>query len=148
MAPNSLRSSKTRRALLAFLLVVAEPAGLALVASNLVTTIADRGAAAIAWLVVRLLITGFGAGVGMALWRERPGALKLARWAVGLAFAAIDDHRAHADLASPAASRRPRARDRAVVRLVCGLVLDGRSDSDEFGVNERRARNDGAGTTS
>jgi hypothetical protein len=66
-------------------LVVAEPAGLALVASNLVTTIADRGAAAIAWLVVRLLITGFGAGVGMALWRERPGAMNLARWVVGLA---------------------------------------------------------------
>jgi hypothetical protein len=71
------------------MLVVAEPAGLALVASNLVTTIADRGGAAIAWLVVRLLITGFGAGVGMALWRERPGALNLARWAVGLAFAAV-----------------------------------------------------------
>jgi hypothetical protein len=88
VAPNWLRSSKTRRTLLALVLVVAEPAGLALVASNLVTTIADRGGAAIAWLVVRLLITGFGAGVGMALWRERPGALNLARWAVGLACAA------------------------------------------------------------
>ena len=83
MAPNWPRSSKTRRTLLALVLVVAEPAGLALVASNLVTTIADRGVAASAWLVVRLLITGFGAGVGMALWRERPGALNLARWAVG-----------------------------------------------------------------
>ena len=70
------------------MLVVGEPAGLAFVASNLVTTIADRGAAAIALLVVRLLITGFGAGVGLALWRERPGAMNLARWAVGLAFAA------------------------------------------------------------
>lgn len=88
MAPNWPRSSKTRRTLLALVLVVAEPAGLALVASNLVTTIADRGVAASAWLVVRLLITGFGAGVGMALWRERPGALNLARWAVGLACAA------------------------------------------------------------
>jgi hypothetical protein len=88
VALNSPRSSRTRRTLLALVLVVAEPAGLALVASNLVTTIADRGAAAIAWLVVRLLVTGFGAGVGMALWRERPGAMNLARWAVGLAFAA------------------------------------------------------------
>ena len=88
MVPNSLRSSKTRRAVLAFLLVVAEPAGLAFVASGLVTTIADRGIAAVVWLVVRLLITGFGAGVGMAVWRDRPGANGLARWAVGLIFAA------------------------------------------------------------
>jgi hypothetical protein len=74
--------------MLAFLLVVAEPAGLALVASNLISTIAGRGADAVAWLVVRLLITGFGAGVGMVVWRDRPGAITLARWAVGLAFAA------------------------------------------------------------
>jgi hypothetical protein len=67
-----LRSSRIRRAILAFLLVVAEPAGLALVASNLLTTIADRGAGAVAWLIVRLLIAGFGGGAGMAVWRERP----------------------------------------------------------------------------
>ena len=88
MVLNSLRSSRTKRTVLAFLLVVAEPAGLAFVASSLVTTIADRGIAAVVWLVVRLLITGFGAGVGMAVWRDLPSALTLARWAVGLAFAA------------------------------------------------------------
>jgi hypothetical protein len=85
---NLLRSSKTKRALLAFVLMIGEPAGLAFVASNLVATIADRGAVAVAWLVVRLLITGFGAGAGMAVWRDRPGALILARWAVALLGAA------------------------------------------------------------
>ena len=88
MALNSLPSSRIKRGLLAFVLTIGEPAGLAFVASNLVTTIADRGAAAVAWLVVRLLITGFGAGVGLAVWRDRPRAMTLARWAVALLGAA------------------------------------------------------------
>lgn len=112
MALNSLRSSKTKQAVLAFVLVIGEPAGLAFVASNLVVTIADRGSAAVGWLVVRLLITGFGAGVGMAVWRERPGAMTLARWAVVLSGAAaittlltpIWPHRLPPGLREPAAA--------------------------------------------
>jgi hypothetical protein len=88
--PISNRSQTSRlRPVLALLLIVWEPAGLALVASSLVATLADRGIAAVAWLVARLLVTGFGVGAGMALWRRRPGAMRLTRWAVGLSLCAV-----------------------------------------------------------
>lgn len=78
----------TVRRLLAFLLVVWEPFNLALTAAALLDRLTDRGWPALALLVVRLGVTGFGVAAGRALWSQRPGALTLARWATGLGLGA------------------------------------------------------------
>ena len=132
VVPNLRRSSRTSRALLAFLLVVAEPAGLALVASGLVTTIGDRGALAVAWLVVRLLITGFGAGVGMAPLARASGIGSADAMGRRSGICRHDDHRAHTNLAAPAASRCAGTRHRLVVRVVrCWFAWTIRTTSSE-----------------
>ena len=77
----------TRRTL-AVLLLVWEPATFALAASSLIDRLVDRGVWAVLWLVVRLAVTGVGVAAGLALWKARPGADALARWALGLALAA------------------------------------------------------------
>jgi hypothetical protein len=76
------------RRLLAFLLVGWAPVNLALTASASLDRLTDRGWPAIALLIVRLAITGFGVAAGRALWNDRPGALTLARWATGLSLGA------------------------------------------------------------
>lgn len=71
------------RRLLAFLLVVWAPLNLALSAAALLDRLTDRGWPAIALLIGRLAVTGFGVAAGRALWNHRPGAIALARWATG-----------------------------------------------------------------
>jgi hypothetical protein len=72
------------RKLLAILLLVWEPLNLALAASQTVTTLDQRGWLSIVWLLVRLAVTGVGIAAGMLLWQDRPGAIRLARWAIAL----------------------------------------------------------------
>jgi hypothetical protein len=66
--------------LVAALLVVVEPLTLALAASAALEWLLSRGAIAVAFLLVRLAITGVGMVAGMRLWDERPGGIALARW--------------------------------------------------------------------
>jgi hypothetical protein len=71
------------RRLLVFLLVVWAPLNLALSAAALLDRLTDRGWPAIALLIGRLAVTGFGVAAGRALWNDRPGAITLVRWATG-----------------------------------------------------------------
>jgi hypothetical protein len=75
--------------ILALLLTVAEPVGIAFYASSILTRIIDRGGWAVLLLVVRLAITGVGVGAGLALWHQRPGAAAFARMAVALTAAGV-----------------------------------------------------------
>jgi hypothetical protein len=75
--------------LLAVLLVVVEPAGLALAASGHTARVIDRGGLVVVLLAVRLVITSFGIAAGMALWQHRAAAWTLVRWALGLQLAAM-----------------------------------------------------------
>jgi hypothetical protein len=77
------------RRLLAFLLVAWAPLNLALTAAALLDRLTDRGWPAIALLIGRLAVTGFGVAAGRALWNGRPGAMTLARWATGSSLGAV-----------------------------------------------------------
>jgi hypothetical protein len=70
---------------LSVLLLVWEPLSFALYASGLLTRVVDRGWAALMLLGVRMLATGLGVAAGLALWHDRPGAIPLARLALGAA---------------------------------------------------------------
>jgi hypothetical protein len=74
---------------LSLLLVVWEPVTFGLYASSVVARVPQRGVGAVAWLAARLVIVGIGIAAGLALWNQRPGAVVLARVAVGLSTAAV-----------------------------------------------------------
>jgi hypothetical protein len=76
------------RRLAAVLLVVWEPLALAVAASSWIQALVDRGVAAVAFLVVRLAITGLGMAAGGRLWQGQPGGIALARWSYALQLAA------------------------------------------------------------
>jgi hypothetical protein len=71
------------------LLIVGEPLGLALYASTVLPRILDRGAWAVLLLAMRLGIAAIAVAAGRALWHQRPGAITLARVALGLTGAGI-----------------------------------------------------------
>jgi len=76
------------RRVAAALLVVWEPLALAVAASGSIQVVVDRGAAAIAFLLLRMAITGIGMAAGGRLWQGQPGGIALARWSYALQLAA------------------------------------------------------------
>jgi hypothetical protein len=88
-APGAQPDRRLPLRILALLLTVAEPAGMAFYASSILTRIIDRGGWAVLLLAVRLAITGVGVGAGLALWHQRPGAAAFARIAVALTAAGV-----------------------------------------------------------
>ena len=70
--------------LLAVLLTVGEPLGLASTAARLAPTLGDRGAGVALLLVVRVVVTGFGVAAGLAIVGRRPHAARFAALALGL----------------------------------------------------------------
>jgi hypothetical protein len=65
-------------ALLAVILTVWEPLALALVVAPRLGSIGFYGWPAVALLIARLLVAGLGVAAGIALWRDAPGARRLA----------------------------------------------------------------------
>ncbi len=65
--------------LLIVILLIWNPASLALQASSAVGSIGTRPTLSLFFLTARLLITGVGVAAGMALWQRRPGAVWLAK---------------------------------------------------------------------
>jgi hypothetical protein len=68
------------RRLVAAILVFVEPLALALSSSAALEWILTRGPLAIAFLLVRLTITGIGMVGGIRIQDDRPGGFMLARW--------------------------------------------------------------------
>ena len=82
--PNLTTSSFSPLSLLALLLLVLEPLGFAWYASGILTRAVDRGALAIAILLLRLIVTAIGMAAGLRLWREREAGVPLAIAALAL----------------------------------------------------------------
>ncbi|HET7378474.1 MAG TPA: hypothetical protein VFJ24_00390 [Gaiellales bacterium] len=76
------------RIVAAALLVVWEPLALAISASGWIQVLLDRGAGAVAFLILRMVITGMGMTAGSRLWQGQPGGIVLARWTYALQLGA------------------------------------------------------------
>jgi hypothetical protein len=74
---------------LCLLLVIWQPISTGLVASSVLDSLTFRGIPLALILAVRVLVTGFGVGAGLALLGRRPGAVALAK--VSLIAAAATD---------------------------------------------------------
>ena len=71
------------------LLLVWQPLSLGLVASGALDALVVRGLPAVLFLLVRLLVTGFGIAAGLAIFRRRPAAATMAK--ASLAASAATD---------------------------------------------------------
>jgi hypothetical protein len=81
---DGLQARPAALTVLSALLIVGEPLGLALYASGVLPRIVDRGGWAVLLLATRLAIAAIAVAAGRSLWHERPGAITLARVALGL----------------------------------------------------------------
>lgn len=70
--------------ILVFILTVWNPASLALRAAAAISSVSPPSAVSLAFLFVRVVLTGVGVAAGIALWLQRPGAVWLARVALVL----------------------------------------------------------------
>ena len=69
---------------LIFILTIWNPASLALRAASAVSILSAPSMLSLAFLVVRIGVTGIGVAAGIALWLRRPGAVWLAKLALVL----------------------------------------------------------------
>jgi len=74
--------------LVTLLLVAWEPLTFALYAASVVDRIVDRGPLAVAVLLARVIVTAIGIAAGLAIWNDRPWAIRFARLAFALSAAA------------------------------------------------------------
>ena len=81
---NDRSSEHGMLSLLALLLLVVEPLGFAWYASGILTRAIDRGAPALAILLLRLIVTAVGMAAGLRLWRERDAGIPIAITALAL----------------------------------------------------------------
>jgi len=73
--------------LLCLLLLVWQPASLAVGASSALDALPIRGLSLALVLIAQLLVASVGIGAGLALVGRRPGAVALAKWSLGLSAA-------------------------------------------------------------
>ena len=74
--------------LLCRVLIVWQPLSLGLIASSALGSLAVRGWPLAMALIGRLIVAGVGVAAGLALWRQRPGGVALARASLLLSAAA------------------------------------------------------------
>ena len=64
---------------LIFIFIIWNPAGLAQHLASNVWTLSSRSPLSLAFLCARLIVTSIGVAAGIALWRQRPAAVSLAK---------------------------------------------------------------------
>jgi hypothetical protein len=74
--------------LLCRVLVIWQPLSLGLIASSALNSLSVRGLPLALVILGRLAVAAFGVAAGLALWRQRPGAVTLARASLLLSAAA------------------------------------------------------------